>query len=147
MSSAENVVNTRNQSFTNYDSSKVFVRINQTETGNFVNDTYDAITLEMGTLIGRNSTTGDLLPLASGASDGSQYPVGVLMENLVVEAGDEATITIVTEGEVDESMLILDGSDTLETVISGRQLRDRINADTLGVKVTSVDELSDYDNQ
>ena len=147
MSSAETTENTRNQMFTNYDSGVVFPRIEQTESGNFTNDTYDDVTLLGGTIMGRVSATGDLVPLASGATDGSQYPVGALMQPLIIEAGNEATITIVTEGEIDQNKIILDGSDTLQTVISGRQLRDRINGDTLGLKITYVDELSGYDNQ
>ena len=146
-STATTVLNNRNSMFTNYDTSKVFIRKCNFETGNFANDGYDDVTLGMGTLMGRISATGDLTPLVSGASDGSQYPVGILAENLVVEAGNEATINICIEGEVDSSKLILDAGDTLSTVIDGRQLRDRINADTLGIKLTYVDELSGTDNQ
>lgn len=147
MSSAETTLQTRNQMFTNYDSSKVFIRIKQTEHGEFTNDTYDDVTLLAGTLMGRVTASSQLIPLASGASDGSQLPVGVLMESLIVAAGDTANVAVVVEGEVDESMLILDGSDTLDTVVASRRLRDLIPASTLGIKITSVDELSNFDNQ
>jgi len=143
----ENVLLTRNQSITNYDRSNVFLRDNLFEAGTFENDTYDDITLEIGTLMGRNATTSKLQVLASGSSDGSQYPVGVLAETLTILAGDEANIQVCVGGEVAKDKLILDGSDELTTVIDGRQIQDRIAGDTLGVKLVTVDELSGFDNQ
>ena len=143
----ENVLNNSNSSFTNYDRSNVFLKDNKFEEGNVVNDTYDDVTLEIGTLMGRNSTTSKLQVLKSAAVDGSQYPVGALAETVTVLAGDEITTTVCTSGEMASDKLILDGSDTLLTVIDGRQLQDRINGDTLGLKLTSVDELSKLDNQ
>jgi hypothetical protein len=143
----ENVLLTRNQSITNYDRSNVFLRDNLFEAGSFENDTYDDITLEIGTLMGRNATTSKLQVLASGSSDGSQYPVGVLAETLTILAGDEANIQVCVGGEVAKDKLILDGSDALTTVIDGRQIQDRIAGDTLGIKLVTVDELSGFDNQ
>jgi hypothetical protein len=49
-------------------------------------------------------------------------------------------------GDVAQEKLIFQGSDTLATVVSSRTLNDRIGADTVGVKLVSGTELTEYDN-
>lgn len=130
----------------NRDTSKMFLFGNSFE-GGTVEAPDDDLVLAGGTLMGRVSATGMLVPLESGASDGSQYPVGVLATNYAIAYGEEKEVKICTAGEIDSSFLVLQGADTLETVIDGRQLRDRIAADTVGLILRSVDQLSDFDNQ
>lgn len=140
------VLNTGQQAIINTDLSKIFVGNNRTETANFTNDTYDDITLQAGTLMGRIAATNEITPLTSGASDGSQFPVGVLNQTRVVEAGDTVNVAICVSGDVVESKVILQGSDTMNTVISGRTIKDRIGADTVGIKLVGSNELTDFDN-
>lgn len=136
-----------NPLITNYDRSKTFVWNPRTEVGNYTNSTYDAVTLAEGTLMGRIASSNLLTPLTSGASDGSQFPVGVVITDTTVEAGDTSEITIVVAGDMDENKLVLQGSDTLATVISGRTIRDRIGADTVGIKLVGGNQLTGFDNQ
>lgn len=131
----------------NRDASKMFLFNNDYISGNVNNSDYDDLTLPAGTLMGRISATGLLTPLASGASDGSQFPVGILATDYTIGAGDTIEVRICVSGEVDENMIELQGSDTLNTVISSRRLRDRIGSDTVGIILRSVEELSGYDNQ
>jgi hypothetical protein len=143
MSTATNVLATGSQSITNYDTSKIFIFDNEYETGTVEAGAYDD--LLPGTLLGRIAVSGVLVQLDSAATDGSQFPVGILVNT--VEAGDSKTSTYCIAGEVDEASVILSSGDTLSTVISTRQLRDRIKADTKGIKLVAATQLSKLDNQ
>lgn len=132
---------------TKYDTSKIFILDNSFTTGEVTNDdAYDDLELEAGTLMGRVHATGELVVLQSGASDGSQFPVGILAGNYTIEPGDTANVRICIAGEVDESKIIFDGSDDFDTVVSSRQLRDRIASDTAGIILVPCTELGNYDN-
>lgn len=147
MSSNSIVLNTGQQMTINTDLSKIFVWNNRYESGTYNNATYDTVELAAGTVMGRVAATGNLKPLASGASDGSQYPVGILADDYAVEEGEDQEVAICVAGDVDQNKLVFDGSDTLTTEISGRQLRDRIAADTVGIKLVGGEPMTAYDNQ
>lgn len=136
-----------NPLITNYDRSNTFVWNIRTEVGNYTNSTYDDVTLAKGTLMGRIAATNLLTPLTSGASDGSQFPVGIILADTVIEAGDTAEITICVAGDVVADKIVFQGSDDLDTVVSNRTLRDRIGADTVGIKLVGDNQLTGYDNQ
>lgn len=146
MSSNSQVLNTGQQAITNYDLTKIFVWDNRYETGNCTGDLYDDY--EIGTVMGRVASSRELVPCDSTASDGSQFPVGILAQ--VVAAGDDTTATICVAGDVVESKLIYlgnSGADTGNTVVSSKTLRDRIGSDTVGIKLVGGDQLTAYDNQ
>lgn len=130
----------------NYDTAKMFLFGNNSNRANYNNSTYDTVSIPVGTLVGRVSATGLIVPLESAATDGSQYPVGIVRANYSVEAGDTKQIVFCDAGEVDENMIVFQGSDTLDTVVDGKQLRDRIAGDTVGIVLRSVDQLSGFDN-
>ena len=148
MSSHTIVLNTGQQAIIHTDTGKIFVGGNRYEKGDFNNsDLYDPVTLQAGTLLGRISATGYLVPLESGASDGSQYPVGVLADDYTVDEGEDQEIYFCVAGDVVADKVIFQGSDDLDTVVDGRQLRDRIGADTVGIKlITQNIEMSAEDN-
>jgi hypothetical protein len=132
---------------TNNDNAKIFIWDNRYEQGEFTNpSTVDAV-LAKGTLMGRVSATQKLVPLASGASNGSQFPVGILADDYTVDYLETANLTICIGGDVAEELVILSGSDTMDTVISGRSIRDRIAGDTLGIKLVSGTQMTAFDNQ
>lgn len=131
---------------TKYDNTKLCLFNNSFESGDVNNSDYDDLVLPIGTVMGRISATGLLTPLTSGASDGSQYPVGVLAANYTIVDGDTKEVRIVTGGEIDASLLDFQGSDTLSTVVDGKQLRDRLASDTVGLILRDVDQLSEFDN-
>jgi hypothetical protein len=97
--------------------------------------------------MGRISASQKLVPLASGASNGSQFPVGILADDYTVDYGESANVTICIGGDVAEELVTLNGTDTLATVISSRSIRDRIAADTLGIKLVLGEQMTAYDNQ
>lgn len=148
MSTATTAENTSNKLVTNYDSSKIFLGDNNYITADYTNDGYDDVTLAAGTVMGRVAATDKVIPLESDASDGSQYPVGILAEAATVEAGADAVLSLCNYGDVEESQLVLEKvGDTLATVISGKTLRDRIAADTAGVRLQLATEMTGEDNQ
>jgi hypothetical protein len=144
MSTGTNVLATANQSITNYDSSKIFLWGNE-----FINATVEAGQYDdvlPGTLMGRIAATQVVVPLESDATDGSQFPLGIL--NGTVEAGDSKVASICVNGDVDEdSVLLTKVGDTLNTIVSDRILRDRILGDTKGINLISAVQLSKLDNQ
>jgi hypothetical protein len=150
MSSLENVENQPNKLVTNYDFSKTFLYDIQTERATLVNaapgdaDTVYAI----GTLMGRVAADNQIVPCVSTATDGSQFPVGVLMEEVTgLATAATKDVNIAVGGEIAQEKLIIDAGDTLDTVIDDKTLADRIKSDTIGIKLVEVDELSDFDNQ
>jgi hypothetical protein len=138
--------NTGQQITVDTDRSKIFLWKNRYESGNYTNAGGSAVVLAAGTLLGRISATGLLIPLASAASDGSQYPVGILADDYTVAAGATVALAYCVEGDVATEKVVLAGSDTMNTPISGRRIFDRIGADTVGIKLVSSTEMTDYDN-
>lgn len=148
MSKQTIALNNGQQAIIHTDTSKIFVGGNRYEKGTFNNsDLYDPVTLLVGTLMGRISASGLLVPLESGAADGSQFPVGILADDYTVDESEDQEVYICVAGDVVADQLIFQGADDLDTVVSGRQLRDRIGSDTVGVKLLNQNtEMSGYDN-
>jgi hypothetical protein len=145
MSTSDTVLSTQNFQITNFDTTKIFLFGTESETGTMDNSTYDDA--NPGTAVARIAATGKIVPLNSAASDGSQFPVGILMNSCVAGASN-VDVTFCIAGDVDgDSVAFLHAGDTLNTVVSSRQLRDRIASDTQGIRLVFPDELSGFDNQ
>lgn len=148
MSSATITINTGQQITTQYNLEKLFLWGNRYENDNYVNNfSYSTITLLAGTVMGRVASTGVLIPSTASAIDGSQFPIGVLARDVVnLAAGATAQCAICVAGDVSANLLIFTFGDTLETVVAGRRYRDRIQADSMGLKLVFRTEMTDYDN-
>jgi len=147
MSKATEISKTSNTLHTDYDVSKIFVFSNRYESGVLLNASGAIKSFVPGTLMGRVTASGKLVPVASAAVDGSQFPVGVLKtaaDDLAI-AG-EKTVNVCISGDVVESKVILDGADTMDTIIDARPIKDRIAADTMGIKLVDSFELTGVDN-
>jgi len=137
-----------NPQVNNYNTSKIFVFENEFETATYTNPEGDAVSLLKGTVMGRVASTNKVIPLESTASDGSQFPIGILADDYDVEYTESATVTFCKSGAVVKSKVIFaNGTDTFETVVSSRTLGDRIQGDSLGINLVGGDQLTDYDNQ
>lgn len=145
MSSQSIVLNNGQQAIINTDRSKIFVWNNRYDKADYTNGGGSPVTLLAGTLMGRISASGKVIPLASAAADGSQFPIGILNEDHVVAAGATASVFYCVAGDVAEEKVILAGADTLETVVSGQRMRDRITSYT-GIKLVRATEMTAYDN-
>lgn len=146
MSEVTEGTSTNNQLTTNYDVSKIFIWGNRFKTESYNNATYDPIDLLAGTVMGRVAATGKIVALDSAASNGSQFPVGVLNQNWTIADGETQDVSICDMGDVAEEKLIFtETGDDLDTIVDGRQLRDHLAV--LGIKVVPGTELTDFDNQ
>jgi hypothetical protein len=146
MSKQTIVENNGQQAHITTDTSKIFIWNPRTTDANYTNNSGGQKVLLAGTLFGRISATEILLPLVTGAADGSQFPLGILMHDITVEDTESAVLTIAVSGDVAEEQLIIDAGDDLSDVISGRTLRDRIGSDTVGIQLVTRDELTGVDN-
>ena len=147
MSSQTTPVNTGSFAIVQVDRSKVFIWQNRYTKANHTNSTGATETLLTGTLMGRISASQLVIPLASAATDGSQFPIGILADDYTVINGATLELAICNFGDVAEEKVIFAGSDVFATVISGRSIRDRIAADTVGIRLVTSTEMSGYDNQ
>jgi hypothetical protein len=151
MSSKSVVLNTGNQAIINTETAKIFLRDNRYQKGNYLNNgAYDPLTLVAGTVMGRIATgagtLGNVVPLFSLAGDGSQFPIGILADDVEIDSGDTKEVTIVDFGDVAEDKVVFYyNNDTLNTVVSSRRLRDHIQAQ--GIKLIVINEMTQYDNQ
>lgn len=145
MSNQTTTVNTGFQLFTNTDLNKIFIRGNRFNKRTYENSAYDAVTLRAGTVMGVVTATGWIKPEASGASDGSEIPRGVLAEDVIVAGGDRVELYMCVEGDIAQEQLIFQGSDNLDTTIDGVRMRDRLR-DNAGVILVPTTNMSDFDN-
>lgn len=114
---------------------------------NYTNSTYDTIDLPAGTVMGVVAATGKVVPMTSGASDGSQFPMGILGEDYSIEGGDTISVAIMVKGWVRQDMLLLQGSDTLLTIVSSRRIFERIGSDSVGILIISAVNATNLENQ
>lgn len=146
MSSQSTPVNTNSQMTVNTDVSKIFLWNNRYDKAQYTNGSGAEVTLLAGTVLGRIHASGKVTPLTSAAADGSNLPVGILAHDVTVANGATVDLTYCVAGDVAEEKVLLQGADTLETVVTARRLRDRIAADTMGIKLVSATEMTSFDN-
>ncbi len=144
MSSNDNVLNTANQQITNFDSSKLLLGGNDYITGDYTNSTYVDVDLTAGRVMARIAATDKIVPLASGASDGSQFPIGVLANDVTIPAGTSKDLSIAIRGQVASELVTFGGSDNMDTVVSSRRLEDWLGDRLI---LSGSDELTGLDNQ
>jgi hypothetical protein len=145
MSSQSIPLNNGQQAIIQTETAKTFLWNRRSFNGIIGNSSYTPLVVPQGTIMGRISSTGLLTPFTSGASNGSQLPIGVMIGDVTVEFGQQKNITVCDDGDVNSSKLIFQGSDTLNTVVSGRQVRDWLKL--VGIKVIESTEMTAPDNQ
>ncbi len=140
-------VQTRNQLNVDTEVSRIFVYDNRTERANLPNTTGGDVEVLEGTILGRISATGKLEIMKSGAADGSEKPVGILLGDVPILTAGNADVNFVVDGDVVEEQLIFDGTDDLDTVVDGKAYRDWLASDTVGIHlVKQGDNLTGLDN-
>jgi hypothetical protein len=144
--STQSVTNNGQQAKINTDRSKVFLWNRRSAKGQITNGTGAPITILEGTVMGRIGATNLLVAFTSAAVDGSQHPIGVLMTDYTIAAGATADVFICDAGDVAAEKLLFQGADTLETVISGRRVKDLLQMNAPGLKLVYSTELTNFDN-
>lgn len=138
---------TRNQATYDRNLDNIFVWQNEYLDGQaFNNDTGGDITLIGGELMGRNTVTGKLVIMTSAGTNNTALPIGVNKTQADVLTGADLDISICVKGDIDEGLLIFDGSDTLETIVGTKRYKDHIAANTVGIVLKSFDEQTKFDN-
>jgi len=102
------------------------------------------------TVLGEDTTNGDVIPMLAAGTDGEDNPRFIIMEEIDNSAGEAAidvTVQVMVEGEIDKDLLVFqNGSDTIaSTIVSGRTVENAMA--TEGLIVTSFTEESELDNQ
>lgn len=144
MSSQSIPLNTGAQAIIQTESREVFLWNKRTQDGQINNATYSDLVLAEGTVLGRVSGTGLLKVFQSGSSDGSQFPIGVLVDGVTIPAGLTYNVAMCDDGDVNANGLIFQGGDTLQTVVSSQRVIDRLKL--AGIKVIASRDLTGYDN-
>jgi len=139
------VYNNGQQMIINTDTSKVFLWNRRSQPCNIINSGGAPVTYLEGQVMGRISASGNIIPCVAAAVDGSQFPIGVLIDGLTVAAGATVPCFICDDGDVASELLIFNGAETLSTVVSGRQMRDWLKL--AGIKLVAGVDLTGYANQ
>jgi hypothetical protein len=140
-------VNTANQLYINNDSSQVFIGNTFTRRSESVtNSTYDAITISVGTVMGRVTASNTMIPFKSTAVDGSQIPRGLMNSTVIIPAGEQVELPIVISGEVATNKLVFERSgDSITTSVGSLGLvQDLLGA--IGIKLVNSREMTEFDN-
>lgn len=144
MSTQSIVENTGVQAIINTDLSRIFLWENRYASANFNNELYDPLVMKAGKLLGRVAATQTLALCDTDSTDGSQYPIGILAEDVTIEDGETKQVAYCIYGDVAEDKIILNGNDTLSSVVGGQSLRDRIAM--MGVRIIPSTEMTAFDN-
>jgi len=149
MSSITNPLNTGQQMTTNYDLSKIFLWDNRYDSENYVNNSnYNPVTILAGTVMGRIASTGRVVPCDASQTDGSQIPMGVLAQDVLLLGGALQKVAICVRGDVNQNALIFWTGNSVNTIVGNnppRRMFDLIQDS--GIKLVSGTEMSATDNQ
>jgi len=98
--------------------------------------------------MGRITASDRVVPCSAYATDGSQQPIGVLIDDLSLAAGSSAPVGIAVGGRVAQDQLVFfptSNGQTIETVSGTRRMKDLIMANTQLILIPST-EMTDFDN-
>lgn len=134
--------------YTNYSTQKIFLHGQFFKSYTYT-DSGSGSTLTAGMVMGQILATGKVVPQASGASDGSEFPIGILGENYTVGASATVTVDVCIAGDLNQNAITFNGTDTLDTVVgtdpAGGRIGTLITRNTL-IKLYPSTELNNYDN-
>lgn len=130
-----------------YDKSKLVLFGGRFDKADFRNNTGAQATFEIGTILGRENTTGQLVPLdLSNALLGEDHVAGVLNRRLVdvADAGVVEDVSFLIGGDVTASKVSLVADSITDANSAG--LTIEADLQRVGVKLVEVNELYDFDN-
>lgn len=114
--------------------------------GTYAQDATETIAVAKYTVLGMVTASGKLKALESDAVDGSQYPIGIINEEILaasIVAGDVEILDYVVGGDgiVDSGSLVFhNGTDTLDTMVGGKTIASYLNDKGLFFK-----EITDFE--
>lgn len=155
----ETKVSNSNSRFIDHTVDKLFLWNNRYDKGLFDEpNSSGEFTLEQGQVIGRIASSGKLKICDATATDGSQFPIGVVAKDVTMAAdATDVDVTYGISGDVDQGKLKFSGSQDLDTAVTvqdgldpaqdttySRTLRDLIQS--AGLRLVGGVELTDFDN-
>jgi len=137
-----------NQSFADYDRTKFLLGDNDFSRADYI-DSGAGSTLAAYLVVSRISATGKLVPWVIAASDGSEFPVGLVWlggaASIAVAASATKSIEYVNKGKVNKDLIAFPNAETLASVVKGMgRLDDWL--ESLGLVLESGIELTAVDN-
>lgn len=102
----------------NFDTSKLFLGRNYYDTATYTNSSGSEVTIEVGRLLGRVTSTNLIALQDKDNTNGSQVPLGVAAAEYVVANGDSVTVTYAIAGKVASELLGFASGETLATVVN-----------------------------
>lgn len=145
MSDITQPINTGQQLTTQYDTSKIFLWGNRYDSESYVNNSnYNPVTILAGTVMGRVTLTQVLVPLDASQINGSQFPVGILAQDITLAAGQTKQCTICIRGDVNRARIIFWTGNTFNTPVGNRILKDHLQDQ--GIKIVATNEMTSEDN-
>lgn len=105
-------------------------------------------TVAFGQVMGVISASGKWAPFKSGNADGTEVPRAVFIDELtdVAIAGEVEGVNLVNGGMIDQSKLVFDGADDLDTVVGGVSVRNSLIANSQGLRLKTVSDNTSFDN-
>jgi hypothetical protein len=147
MSKQTTKVQDGNSLFVENDVSKLLLGFNEFDSGDVTASGADVVLTE-GMILGQISATGKLVVMASASVDGSQFPFGIVIKDKTVVDGTTEELTVVTKGRIDETKLVFDGSDDLDTAVGAATFQRTYRAllNDLGFTLKASIEMTTPDN-
>lgn len=145
MSKQTVAMNNGNMAVINTDTSKTFIWNPDSIYADCTNSGYVDKVIPAGTVMGRIAANQQVTECKASATNGSQYPIGILMDDVFIQDGETRKVPVCIGGEVAEDKVILQDPDGLGTAVGGRSIRD--NLQVAGIKLVPYTELTEYDNQ
>lgn len=145
--------NTTSQATIDYQIKRLILKNIETVREDYANISGALESVSVGTLIGKVAATGKVVPHDSTAVDGSQVPIGIMLDNLedIAIAGTVDGVLIARGGDVDSSLIVFaNGTDTLATKCTSTggdilTIKDWLLARTKLIPIT-VEDSSYFDN-
>jgi len=145
---------TGNQATIDYLIKKLLLGFNTYRRIDYANISGALETVAKGTVMGRVDATKKLVPCKSDATDGSQQPVGILIEELteIAIAGTVDDVLICDGGDISATDLVFqNGTDTLATAITStggdiKTIEDFLIQNGNNFQFLNKEDSSEYDN-
>ena len=104
------------QMITNYNRAPLLLGDVRSRTVTVKNLVASETTLTRGTVLGKNAA-GQYVVCKSAATDGSRFPKAILAGDVTLSSEGIASAQVFISGDFNKDLIVLDGSDTLDTLI------------------------------
>lgn len=130
-----------NPIITNFDTRGVVRAVEASEQGKLTS--VGALTVEIGTILGRITVSGLYAPYDSGAADGSEIPVAVSLSKVEAAGAGDHVLSVLLKGKTQTDKTIIQGSAPGAGITAG--IKDDLR--TVMIVIEDTTDCSELDNQ